>query len=54
MNPNSQQLRRRHAPEFKSTVIVECQQPCVSVAAVSLAHGLNVNLVRASGLSARA
>ena len=46
MNPNSQQLRRRHAPEFKSTVISECQQPGASVAAVSLAHGLNVNLVR--------
>lgn len=46
MNPNSQKLRRRHAAEFKAAVIAECQQPGVSVASVSLAHGLNVNLVR--------
>jgi transposase len=46
MNPNAQKLRRRHAAEFKAAVIAECQQPGVSVAAVSLAHGLNVNLVR--------
>ena len=46
MNPNSRKLRRRHDPEFKATVMAECQQPGASVAAVSLAHGLNVNLVR--------
>jgi transposase len=46
MNPNSRQRRRRHDPDFKATVMAECQQPGASVAAVSLAHGLNVNLVR--------
>ena len=46
MNHNSRKLRRRHNAEFKATVMAECQQPGASVAAVSLAHGLNVNLVR--------
>ncbi|GAA4346068.1 transposase [Variovorax defluvii] len=46
MNPNSRKPRRRHTPELKAAVLVECQQPGASVAAVSLAHGLNVNLVR--------
>ncbi len=44
MQPRSQ--RRVHGAEFKTQVLAECQQPGVSVAAVALAHGLNVNLLR--------
>jgi len=44
MQPRSQ--RRVHGAEFKAQVLAECQQPGVSVAAVALAHGLNVNLLR--------
>jgi transposase len=44
MQPKSQ--RRVHGAEFKAQVLAECQQPGVSVAAVALAHGLNVNLLR--------
>lgn len=44
MQPKSQ--RRMHGAEFKSQVLAECQEPGASVAAVALAHGLNVNLVR--------
>jgi transposase len=35
-----------HGAEFKMQVLAECQQPGASVAAVALAHGLNVNLLR--------
>jgi transposase len=35
-----------HGAEFKAQVLDECQQPGASVAAVALAHGLNVNLLR--------
>jgi len=35
-----------HGAEFKSQVLAECQQPGASVAAIALAHGLNVNLLR--------
>jgi transposase len=35
-----------HGAEFKTQVLAECQQPGASVAAVALAHGLNVNLLR--------
>jgi transposase len=45
MRPNSRQ-RRVHGAEFKAQVLGECRQPGASVAAVALAHGLNVNLVR--------
>lgn len=38
--------RRRHAPEFKLRIIQACQHPGVSIAAVSLANGLNANMVR--------
>lgn len=38
--------RRVHSPELKKAVIAECRQPGASVSAVSLAHGLNANLVR--------
>ena len=44
MQPNSH--RRVHGAEFKAQVLEECRQPGASVAAVALAHGLNVNLVR--------
>lgn len=44
MKPKSQ--RRVHGAEFKAEVLAECQQPGASVAAVALAHGLNVNLLR--------
>jgi transposase len=44
MQPKSQ--RRVHGAEFKAQVLAECQQPGVSVAAVAMAHGLNVNLLR--------
>lgn len=44
MQPKSQ--RRAHGAEFKAQVLSECQQSGASVAAVALAHGLNVNLVR--------
>lgn len=44
MQPRSQ--RRVHGAEFKAQVLAQCQQPGASVAAVALAHGLNVNLVR--------
>lgn len=44
MQPNSQ--RRVHGAEFKAQVLAECRQPGASVAAVALAYGLNVNLVR--------
>lgn len=44
MQPKSQ--RRVHGAEFKAQVLAECQQPGASVAAVALAHGLNINLVR--------
>ena len=38
--------RRNHAPELKHQIVLACQQPGASVAAVALAHGLNANLVR--------
>ncbi len=44
MQPRSQ--RRVHSAEFKAQVLAECQAPGASVAAIALAHGLNVNLVR--------
>lgn len=44
MQPRSK--RRVHSAEFKAQVLAECQQPGASVAAIALAHGLNVNLLR--------
>ena len=44
MQPKSQ--RRVHGAEFKAQVLAECERPGASVAAVALAHGLNVNLLR--------
>ena len=44
MQPKSQ--RRVHGAEFKAQVLAKCQEPGASVAAIALAHGLNVSLVR--------
>lgn len=44
MQPNSK--RRVHGAEFKAQVLAECEEPGASVAAIALAHGLNVNLLR--------
>ena len=44
MQPNSK--RRVHGAEFKAQVLSECEEPGASVAAIALAHGLNVNLLR--------
>ena len=44
MQPNPG--RRVYSAEFKAEVLALCGQPGASVAAVSLAHGLNANLVR--------
>jgi transposase len=38
--------RRRHSDEFKAQVVAACSQPGVSIAAVSMAHGVNANLAR--------
>ena len=47
MHPNpGSRPRRAYSTEFKAAVLAACQQPGASVAAVALAHGLNVNLVR--------
>lgn len=37
---------RRHSPEFKARVIELARQPGTSVAAVTLANGLNANMLR--------
>ncbi len=46
----SKSKRRVHGAEFKTQVLAECQQPGASVAAVALAHGLNVNLLSGVGV----
>ena len=38
--------RRKHSNEFKAQVVAACSQPGVSIAAVSMAHGVNANLAR--------
>jgi transposase len=38
--------RRVHGAEIKAQVLAECRDSGMSVATVTLAHGLNVNLVR--------
>ena len=38
--------RRKHSDEFKAKVVAACSQPSVSIAAVSMAHGVNANLAR--------
>lgn len=44
MQPRSN--RRAHGAEFMTQALAECQQPGALVAAIALAHGLNVNLLR--------
>jgi transposase-like protein len=39
-------MRRVHGVGFTAQVLAESQQPRASVAAIALAHGLNVNLLR--------
>ena len=38
-------IRRTHSLEFKAQVLLACQQPGASIAAVALDHGLNSNVV---------
>lgn len=38
--------RRKHSDEFKAQVVAACNPPGVSIAAVSMAHGVNANLAR--------
>ena len=45
--------RRIHSDEFKAQVVAACSQPGVSVAAVSMAHGVNANLARRWMINAR-
>ena len=37
--------RRRHGDELKAKVLIECDEPGASVAAVARSHGLYANLV---------
>ena len=37
--------RRRHSAQSRATVLAQCAAPGASVAKVSMAHGLNTNLV---------
>ena len=37
--------RRRHSPELKAQVLLQCAQPGASIAAIAQAHSLNANLV---------
>jgi transposase-like protein len=45
--------RRKHSDEFKAQVVAACSQPGVSIAAVSMAHGVNANLARRWIIDAR-
>lgn len=45
--------RRKHSDEFKAQVAAACSQPGVSIAAVSMAHGVNANLARRWIIDAR-
>jgi transposase len=38
--------RRKHSDEFKAQVVSACSQPGVSIAVVSMAHGVNANMAR--------
>lgn len=47
MKPNVRRAPRRvHSAEFKAEVMAQCREPGASVAAVSMAHGVNANVVR--------
>ena len=46
-NKAGQRRRRRiHSDEFKARVVASCMQPGMSMAAVTMAHGVNANLLR--------
>ena len=38
--------RRMHSDDFKADAVAACAQPGMSMAAVAMAHGINVNLLR--------
>lgn len=42
----ARRTRRRHAASFKASIVAACRQPGMSLSAVSLANGLNPNMVR--------
>ena len=42
----ARRTRRRHAASFKASIVSACRQPGMSLSAVSLANGLNPNMVR--------
>ena len=42
----ARRTRRRHAASFKASIVAACSQPGMSLSAVSLANGLNPNMVR--------
>ena len=45
MEDSKRKARRKHSPELKSRVLLECAQQGASVAGIAQAHGLNANLV---------
>lgn len=45
MTDSKKHTRRRYSAEPKALLIEECAQPCASVAAVAMAHGINANVV---------
>ncbi len=44
--PVARRQRRRYTDEYKATLVAQCQQPYVSVAAIALSHDINANLLR--------
>ena len=42
----ARRTRRRHEASFKASIVAACRQPGMSLSAVSLANGLNPNMVR--------
>ena len=42
----ARRTRRRHGASFKASIVAACRQPGMSLSAVSLANGLNPNMVR--------
>ena len=38
--------KRTHSPEFKADLVRQCQQPGISISAISLANQINANLLR--------
>lgn len=37
--------RKPYTKSFKAQVVHECEQPCVSVAAIAISHDINANVV---------